>query len=208
MSAPQPLPVQVRSWHVLAGLAALVGVALLLRWCTGGADEQPSSGSPEVEAVAEAPVAEDEGALPRAAVTLFLPAADAPLLREVPGEIFATAAASDRAKQLVGQVLAPPSAAGVVAPFPPGTTLRALFLDRKRGTAYVSLSKEARGPATQGSAGELLAVGSLVNTLTRSLPEVKRVQLLVEGQEVESLTGHLDLTAPLAFNPRLVSAAP
>jgi hypothetical protein len=39
------------------------------------------------------------------------------------------------------------------------------------------------------------------------LPEVRGVRLLVEGQEVDTLTGHLDLTRPIAFDDRLVAAA-
>ena len=47
-----------------------------------------------------------------------------------------------------------------------------------------------------GSTGEEFLVGSVVNTLT-NFPEVKRVKFLVDGQEIETLSGHMDLSTPL-----------
>ena len=47
-----------------------------------------------------------------------------------------------------------------------------------------------------GSTGEEFLVGSVVNTLT-NFPEVKRVKFLVNGQEIETLSGHMDLSMPL-----------
>jgi hypothetical protein len=92
------------------------------------------------------------------------------------------------------------------APLPAGTALRHVFVDRW-GVAHVSLTQAARTAAPGGTDWERLAVGSLANSLVRSLPEVRGVRLLVEGQEVDTLTGHLDLTRPIAFDDRLVAAA-
>lgn len=41
-----------------------------------------------------------------------------------------------------------------------------------------------------------MLVGSIVDTLTE-FPEVKQVQILIEGKKVETLGGHMDLTQPL-----------
>jgi hypothetical protein len=40
-------------------------------------------------------------------------------------------------------------------------------------------------------------VYALVNALTVNLPEVEAVQILVDGKEVDTLAGHLDLREPL-----------
>jgi hypothetical protein len=48
-----------------------------------------------------------------------------------------------------------------------------------------------------GSSEELAAVQSLVLTVTRNLPAVTRVILLVGGEPVETLAGHVDLTHPI-----------
>lgn len=48
-----------------------------------------------------------------------------------------------------------------------------------------------------GSSEEVGAVQSLVLTVTRNLPSVTRVILLVGGEPLETLAGHVDLTHPL-----------
>lgn len=56
-----------------------------------------------------------------------------------------------------------------------------------------------------GSSEELGAAQSLVLTVTKNLPAVTRVVLLVGGEPVETLAGHVDLTHPLL--PDLARAA-
>ena len=51
-----------------------------------------------------------------------------------------------------------------------------------------------------GSVDELLTVYTLVDALTSNLPAVTAVQLLVDGREVETLAGHVDLRRPLTKN--------
>ena len=48
-----------------------------------------------------------------------------------------------------------------------------------------------------GSSEEIGAVQSLVLTVTKNLPAVTRVILLVGGEPVETLAGHVDLTHPI-----------
>lgn len=48
-----------------------------------------------------------------------------------------------------------------------------------------------------GSAGELLTLYSVVNSIAATFPEIKRVRFLVEGSGVETLHGHLDVREPL-----------
>ena len=47
-----------------------------------------------------------------------------------------------------------------------------------------------------GSTGEEFLIGSIVNTLT-NFPEVTGVKFLVDGKEIETLSGHMDLSTPL-----------
>lgn len=73
--------------------------------------------------------------------------------------------------------------------------LRALYLDAS-WTATVDLSavspnqKEIHASAED----ELLAVYGLVNTLTQNFPEVRQVRFLMDGREVQTLAGHIDLS--------------
>jgi hypothetical protein len=87
----------------------------------------------------------------------------------------------------------------LVSAIPRGTTLRAVFI-AKSGDAYVDLSREARSAHPGGTVNELLTVYTIVNALTANLPAVTAVQLLVDGKEVDTLAGHVDLRRPLAKN--------
>ena len=46
----------------------------------------------------------------------------------------------------------------------------------------------------------LCGLYTIVNALTVNLPAVKRVQILVDGREVDTLAGHVDLRHPLQKN--------
>jgi hypothetical protein len=52
----------------------------------------------------------------------------------------------------------------------------------------------------------MLTVYSIVNSYT-ALSEVESVKILLEGEEVESLVGHLDLTQPLMYNQKLTEGS-
>jgi germination protein M len=94
----------------------------------------------------------------------------------------------------------PPGTARVV---PVGTRVRAFYLDGM-GTGFVDLSGEVRTKHTGGSFAEALTVAAVVNAVTSNLRAVARVRVLVEGKEVETLAGHLDLTGALGPDLSLV----
>jgi spore germination protein GerM len=82
------------------------------------------------------------------------------------------------------------------SPIPPGTKLRALYIT-ERGEAFVDLSGDARVKHTGGALDELFTVYAIVDALTVNLPAIARVQILVDGKEVDTLAGHVDLRHPL-----------
>jgi hypothetical protein len=86
---------------------------------------------------------------------------------------------------------------------PPGTTLRAVYLS-ERGDAFVDLTGEVTSRHTGGALDELFTVYTIVNALTVNLPAITRVQILVDGKEVDTLAGHVDLRHPLQQNLKWV----
>ena len=70
------------------------------------------------------------------------------------------------------------------------------------GTALANFSKEIVKNG-QGSYNEVMMTGAIVNTLTE-FPEVKQVQILVEGKKVITLGGHLDVEDPLKRDESLL----
>jgi hypothetical protein len=52
----------------------------------------------------------------------------------------------------------------------------------------------------------LFTIYAIVNALTVNLPAITRVQILVDGKEVDTLAGHVDLRHPLQKNLKWVRA--
>jgi len=103
-----------------------------------------------------------------------------------------------QAREIVNAQIVP-VAAPLVSAIPDGTALRALFVT-ERGEAYVDLSRPFAGSHWGGTTSELLSVYTIVDVLTENLPAITSVQVLVEGKEVDTLAGHVDLRRPLAKN--------
>ena len=72
------------------------------------------------------------------------------------------------------------------------------------GIAEADFSEELRSSHWGGSTGEILTVYSIVNTLAE-LPGVEQVQILIEGETVDTLVGHLELMEPLSPDWGLVA---
>ena len=104
----------------------------------------------------------------------------------------------DQAREILAAELAPVSDP-LVSAIPSGTKLRRVFIT-ERGQAYVDLSREVSVNHPGGTLNELLTVYALVDAVTANLPAVTSVQLLVEGKEVATLAGHVDLRRPLTKN--------
>jgi spore germination protein GerM len=107
----------------------------------------------------------------------------------------------EQARAIVTAQLATPPEP-LVSAIPANTALKALYLTPK-GEAYVDLSQDVmQHPG--GSNSEMLTVFTVVHALTVNLPAIKSVQILVDGKEVETLAGHLDLRRPLEKRLSLV----
>jgi len=133
---------------------------------------------------------------------LFYVSMDGTRLTGVDRDVAYGDGASAQAQEIINAQLAAPPAPYVSA-IPPGTTLRAVYLTSK-GEAFVDVSKEMSSAHTGGTQDELLTIYSVVNALTSNLPAVRSVQLLVDGKEVDTLAGHIDLRRPLGKNLSLV----
>jgi len=86
----------------------------------------------------------------------------------------------------------------------PSTTVRAVFL-ASDGTAIVDLSQEALADFQPGIESESLAIYSIVDSLCANIPAVKQVRFLIQGQEVQTLDGNIDLTGSFAPEPSLIA---
>jgi hypothetical protein len=114
--------------------------------------------------------------------------------------------ADDRVRQVL-LALAEGSRQGLGRPLAPSTNVRAVFLTSD-GTAYVDLSNDLLSGINPGIESESLSVYSMVDSITANIPSVKRVKILIQGQEVETLEGHADLSEAFVPDPTLSKAGP
>jgi hypothetical protein len=115
-------------------------------------------------------------------------------------------ATDDRVRQVL-LALAAGSRQGLGHPLAASTNVRSVFLTSE-GTAYVDLSNDFLSSINPGIESESLSVYSMVDSITANIPSVKRVKLLIQGQEVETLEGHADLTEAIVPDPALIKTGP
>ncbi len=96
---------------------------------------------------------------------------------------------------LIEELIAGPTSEDLHITLPAETKLLALQVED--GIAYVDFSQEISTEHWGGSAGELITVASIVNTLTE-LPEIDEVQFLIEGEVQESIWGHGITSEPIS----------
>jgi spore germination protein GerM len=128
-------------------------------------------------------------------VTLYFLSEEDILLHPERREVYTHEQTVFEAKQTIEELIRG-SSDGAVASIPPGTRLREMYITREN-VAYVDFSRELKDNHGSGTAAEAATVFAIVNTLTRNFDSIKRVAILIEGNELETLNGHIDLTRPL-----------
>lgn len=126
-----------------------------------------------------------------AAVTVELPLSDEPVLR---------------AKQVLNTLLAGPVDTDLRT-LPPDAALLEFYL-LPDGTGIADFSEALGASIPSGIESEQLAVDSITRTLEANVPQVQRLKILIHGQEVDTLAGHLDLTGTFVVALRPTAPAP
>lgn len=111
-----------------------------------------------------------------------------------------------RSKQVLNTLLAGPVDADLRT-LPPDAVLLTFYL-LPNGTAIADFSEALATATPSGIQSEQLAVDSITKTLEANVPRVQRLKILIHGQEVETLAGHLDLTGTFLVNTSGVQLAP
>jgi len=126
------------------------------------------------------------------AITLYFPADDGSGLVTETRQMLWAVADTDRIRQIVLALVEGPTKTHN-RPLPPSTDIRAVFLTND-GTVYLDFSNDMLKGFAPGIQSETLTVYSIVDSLAANVPAVKKVKILLQGQEVETLDGHIDLT--------------
>jgi germination protein M len=98
------------------------------------------------------------------------------------------------AKQVVVELIKGPASSDLYSTIPEDTRVNEVYI--ADDIVYVDLSEDIFKNHPGGSSGELMTVYSIVDSLTEISP-IKGVQILVEGNERNSLVGHVDISMPL-----------
>ncbi|MDI6689749.1 MAG: GerMN domain-containing protein [Actinomycetota bacterium] len=105
------------------------------------------------------------------------------------------------ARSAIEELIKGPKESGHFPTIPEGTRLLGIRIED--GIAHVDFSEELVERHPGGSAGETMTIYSIVSTLVE-FPTIQRVKFLVEGREIKTLAGHMDLTEPIAPDPDLI----
>ena len=130
--------------------------------------------------------------------TLFFISEDGMSLIPVQSEVPFAEPVVEQARRIIEAQIAAP-AAPLASAIPAETKLRAIFLS-ERGDLFVDFTSDMTTRHTGGSLDELFTVYAIVNSATVNLPAISRVQILIDGKEVDTLAGHVDLRNPLSKN--------
>ena len=103
-----------------------------------------------------------------------------------------------RSKQVLNTLLAGPVDTELRT-LPPDAALLAFYL-LPDGTAIADFSEALGTSIPSGIESEQMAVDSITKTLQANVPQVRRLKILIHGQEVETLAGHLDLSQVFVVN--------
>lgn len=178
---------------VLGALSVLLLVLVIIFFSGGGREKVKrfvDANTPKPQAAAEEPAATKT-------VTLFFLDDDDDFLHRETRPIAAGPTVAEEAERALAELIKG-SEGSLVSPLPPQTKVRQVFIG-KDGVATVDFSRDVAEKFSYGSTMELAAVYAVVNTLAFNFKAVKKVVILVEGAEKETLGGHVDLTR--AFLP-------
>ena len=108
----------------------------------------------------------------------------------------------EEAEEIVNELIKGPKGK-LIPTLPPQTKLLDVEVDEDH-VAKVNFNKALSKDHPGGSSAEMMTLYSVVNSLTLNFPQIKRVQILIEGKAVETIAGHLSLKKPISPKPDLI----
>jgi hypothetical protein len=104
-----------------------------------------------------------------------------------------------RAKQVLQALTTNPPTPGQRT-IPVDAALLGLYI-LPEGTAVADFSDALSSETPSGVLSEQMAVDSIARTLENNVSTLRRLKILIHGQEAETLAGHVDLTGFIDLNP-------
>jgi len=111
---------------------------------------------------------------------------------------------AEQVQELVQALVGGPKT-GLTKTFPEKAEVRHVRVEQE--IAYIDFNDHLVSDHPGGSASEMATVYSLANSVVENVPSVKRVKILVNGKDIPSLRGHVDIRRPIAPNRDLIVQA-
>jgi spore germination protein GerM len=108
----------------------------------------------------------------------------------------------EEAKEAIIELIRGPKSK-LIPTLPPRTKLLTLQIN-DAGLAKVNFSQALSKDHPGGTSAEMMTIYSIVNSLSLNFPQIKRVQILIDGKPAETITGHLSIEEPLSPKPDLI----
>jgi hypothetical protein len=103
---------------------------------------------------------------------------------------------TQRLKQTITELLND-SISGLYQTIPKGTLLYEVYVD-EQSTAYLDFSHHLKDEHIGGTTSEALTIAAILRTVKMNFPdEIRKVQILIEGLETDTIGGHVDISKPL-----------
>ena len=93
-----------------------------------------------------------------------------------------------------------PRISGAISALPEGTSALAAFVDPQDQSVVLDFSQDLVTGHPGGSAAEVATLTSILRTVALNFPGTRSCVILVDGAQVETLAGNLDMIRP--FDPR------
>jgi hypothetical protein len=174
-------------WLALLLLVAASGWFL---WQLGRDETSRPLDLPEESALPEDPAAGDR------AIVLVFPEWDAAGYVSERRRIPSRGRAEEDLQALMAELCAGPQRSGAVSALPERTAILAAFLGPDGRSAVLDFSADLVVRHPGGSAAEAATLTSILRTVALNFPDLEHCRILVDGDEVESLGGHLALDRP------------
>lgn len=102
----------------------------------------------------------------------------------------------ERLKQTITELLKD-STSGLYQTIPRGTLLYEVYVD-EQSTAYIDFSHHLKDEHIGGTTSEALTIAAILRTVKINFPDdIRKVQILIEGLETDTIGGHVDISKPL-----------
>jgi len=182
---------------LIIGLAVLLAVLVFLFFQSGGRERFKESEDQAASSQAKAqPERETK------TVTLYFPREEDGLLVPEERQIVADPSIAREAEEVLTELISGPR--GEYLPSLPAETKVGRVFVLKDGTAYADFTRDIVEKHPSGTEAEMITVFAVVNSLTVNFNSIKKVFILIDGEERETLSGHLSLDRPFLPNYSLI----